>query len=280
MQFAYFSGCKIPFYLSHYGTSTRAVLEMLGVELVQLEFNCCGYPIRNLDHKAYLLQAARNLAIAEQNGLDILTPCKCCFGSLKLAAHFLEQDHELKRDINCILEKEGLSYRGHATIRHLLQVLSQDVGLENISKQIKSPLSGFKIAANYGCHALRPSSVTGFDDPFSPSLFEDLVRVTGAEPVNWQKRLDCCGRPVAEHDVQLSLRLMEKKLQSASEAGADFICTACTYCQIQFDSVSQTLVPSVLYPQLLGLSLGLPEKRLGLDAYPVVKARLGNSVLA
>jgi len=131
------------------------------------------------------------------------------------------------------------------------------------------------VAAHYGCHALRPRSVVRYDHPFSPMLFEKLIQITGAECVPWTRRLECCGQPVAEKNTGLSMKLLEKKIESAFSAGADFICTACTYCQMQLDLtgeiISNTMVdstqrpPSILFPQLLGLSMGLDETSLGLE---------------
>jgi heterodisulfide reductase subunit B2 len=275
MKFALFPGCKIPYHLSQYGASTRAVLEALGIEWVEIEFNCCGYPARNLDFDAYILSAARNLALAEAEGLDILTPCKCCFGALQHARHHLGRDAGLRSKIDPLLAREGLQWKGSVRVKHLLSVLSGDFGTDAIAARIEKRFSGLKIAAHYGCHALRPAAVTGFDDPIAPTIFEKLIAVTGAESVSWEKRLDCCGNPLWEKNTPLALDLMDKKLESARASGADYLCTACTYCQIQLDQVQaerpdaggskKARLPSILYPQLLGLSLGISEEKLGLD---------------
>jgi len=274
MKFALFLGCKIPYYLSHYGTATKSVLQALEVEWEEIEFNCCGYPIRMFDADSFLLSAARNLALAEAKELDILTPCKCCFGSLQHARHWLNLQPHLKDNINDLLSKEGLHFNGTASVKHLLSMLTDDVGLEMLRSKVSRPFQKLKIAAHYGCHALRPSNVTRFDDPLAPSLFEKLIDVTGAVSVTWEKRLECCGNPLWEKNSSLSLRLMNSKLMDARNAGADYLCSACTYCQIQFDTVQQQqlssnrdneALASLLYPQLLGLSLGIDAETLGLD---------------
>ena len=271
MKFAYFPGCKIPFYADSYGRASKAVLVALGVELSEIEFTCCGYPIHNLDFEAYVLSAARNMALAEKAGLDMLTPCMCCFGSLKHAAHTLHENEDLRNRINDLLGQEGLVWSGRTQVKHLLTVLAHDVGIEAIGEKIRKPFEGLKIAAHYGCHALRPSNVTRFDDPSNPTIFENLVAVTGATAVPWSKRLDCCGNPVWSRNEQLAVDLMRDKLNSARSAGAHYICTACTYCQIQFDRNQAEKIdraealPAILYPQLLGLSLGLKKKALGLE---------------
>jgi heterodisulfide reductase subunit B len=273
MKFAFFKGCKIPYYLEQYGTSTRAVLKTFGVRLVDLDFNCCGYPNRDIHFKSFVFSAARNLALAEKKRLDILTPCKCCYGSLKHAIHFMREHERLRRDINAELAKEGLSWNDTIRVKHLLTVLCDDIGLPALYASIKNPLGDVTVAAHYGCHALRPSAIVHFDDPLAPSIFEDLISATGARPVDWPRRLDCCGSPLHGKNDAISRALMRNKITDAAESGADCICTACTYCQLQFDAVQDSdlraddasaALPSVLYTQLLGLSMGLPERVLGI----------------
>ena len=273
MQFALFLGCKIPFFLQHYASATRAVLDALGVELIDIEFNCCGNPITDLSRESSLLLSARNLALAQQQNLDILTPCKCCFGTLKRNAYFLKENHVVRKEFNGLLKDENLHWDGHTEVKHLLSVLANDIGLEAITEQIKHPYSGLKIATHYGCQSLRPSRIMNFDDPFDPTIFERLVELTGAETVEWRRRLECCGNPVWGKNNQLSLDLMQKKLSDTQQAGAHFLCAACTHCQIQFDTVQDAELiqqgstdkqASMLYPQLIGLSMGLPEADLGL----------------
>jgi len=274
MKFAYFPGCKIPYYQEQYGTATRAVLSRLGVRLVDLEFNCCGYPVRNLNFEAFVLSAARNLALAEKRGLSILTPCKCCYGSLKHAEHWLRERKRLRGEINRELDREGLWWHGETEVLHLLTVLSRDVGTRTLAEKIKRPATGLRVAAHYGCHALRPGNIVRFDNPLAPTIFEELLSVTGAEPVEWARRLECCGQPQQGKNEALSLRLMEIKLEDARQSGAQVLCTACTYCQMQFDTAQADLpetaggrgrLPALLYPQLLGWSMGLPERVLGLS---------------
>lgn len=279
MRYAYFPGCRIPYDLADYGRSTKAVLAALGVELVEIEFSCCGYPVRHLSSAAFLLSAARSLALAEGRNLDILTPCQCCFGSLKHAEHRLKRDPAMRDGVNQVLREERLHWEGRIRVRHLLSVLAEEVGLKAIREKVERPCRSLPVAAHYGCHALRPSHITRFDNPLAPTIFEDLIAVTGADSVEWPLRLECCGAPLSGKNDSLSEALMERKLTDAREAGAACICTACTYCQIRFDARRETrsneraqtpALPSILYPQLLGLALGLPGEVLGLDP-----ARLG-----
>jgi heterodisulfide reductase subunit B len=254
MKFALFQGCNIPARVEQYADATIAVSRKLGIDLVDIaEFNCCGYPARNTDFGAFVLSAAKNLAVAQKAGLDMLVMCKCCYGSLKKVEHILHQDQELKTEINGFLAKENLEYQNGECITKVY--------------------SGLQIAVSYGCHALRPSKVTAFDDPVSPKIFDELVEITGAYSVDWSRKLDCCGAPLTGINDQLAMEMAQKKIASAKEASANFICTACPYTQLQFDKIqaywsagaddTERLAP-ILYPQLLGLSMGIDEKILGI----------------
>jgi heterodisulfide reductase subunit B len=259
--------------LKQYESSSRAILERLGVGLVDIEeFNCCGYPLRNIEFKAFLLSSARNLALAEKKRLDVMTLCQCCYGSLKKADFLLKENASLRKEVNAILEREGLRYEGEVEVKHLLNVLHQGVGVEAIKKKIAKTFKGLKIAAHYGCHALRPSQVVGFDNPVGPSIFDQLVEATGAESISWPLKLECCGAPLWGINDELSMDLTLKKLNDGKESGAEYLCVACPYCHLQFDSVQKKILaqrgvdnplPSILYPQLLGLSIGIDSETLG-----------------
>ena len=273
MNFALFLGCNIPARLSQYESSAKAISGKLGIELTEIkEFNCCGYPIRNIDFKTFILFSARNLALAEKENLNIVSLCKCCYGSLKKADYLLKENEVLREEINGILEKEGLNYAGAIEVKHLLSVLFHDFGLEPIKEQIVRPFEGLKIATHYGCHALRTSKIVQFDDPVAPSIFDRLVEITGAGSIDWSTKLECCGAPLLGINDNLSLDLTQKKLSDGKKSGADYLCTACPYCQMQFDTVqkvnlvkdcSGAQLPAILYPQLLGLSMGIDRETLG-----------------
>ena len=273
MKYALFLGCNIPARVVQYETAARAVMRKLGVQLVDnRDFKCCGYPVRNLDRKAFLLSAAENLARAEKLGLNIMALCKCCFGSLKEAESFLKEDGDLQEEIKHALAQKGLQYEGKFEVKHFLSVLYHDVGLDEIKSNVSQSYSGLKIATHYGCHALRPSKVTGFDDPVAPSLFDKLVEVTGAQSVDYKSKLECCGAPVLGVNDDLSMDITAKKLTNGKKAGADYLCAACPYCQLQFDHVQKMMMSrngsealaSIVYPQLLGLCMGIDEDTLGI----------------
>ncbi|MGA9176251.1 MAG: CoB--CoM heterodisulfide reductase iron-sulfur subunit B family protein [Desulfobacterales bacterium] len=273
MKYALFLGCNIPARVVQYETAARAVMRKLGVQLVDnRDFKCCGYPVRNLDRKAFLLSASENLARAEKLGLNIMALCKCCFGSLKEAQSFLKEDGDLQEEIKHALAQKGLQYEGKFEVKHFLSVLYHDVGLDEIKSNVSQSYSGLKIATHYGCHALRPSKVTGFDDPVAPSLFDKLVEVTGAQSIDYKGKLECCGAPVLGVNDDLSMDIMAKKLTNGKQAGADYLCAACPYCQLQFDHVQKMMMSrngsealaSIVYPQLLGLCMWIDEDTLGI----------------
>jgi len=272
-MYSFFAGCKIPYFLPEYGDSALALLNRFGIELLELEFNCCGYPVRDIDFQSFLLAGARNLALAEQKNTDIVTPCKCCFGSLKFVEHYLKQRGAIKDQINAMLRPEGLQWEGRINVRHLLTVLHRDVGVNALRAAVVNPFKGLKVAVHTGCHALRPAHVTRFDDPLTPGIFNDLVALTGAESVFWSMSTECCGNPQWDKNRKLALKQMQRKLSNAKQAGADFVCTACTYCQIQFEQKNQAevipqssegRVPAVLISQLMGMSIGLEAKDVGI----------------
>jgi heterodisulfide reductase subunit B2 len=275
-RFAIFLGCNIPARLKQYETSSRAVLSQLDVDLVDIpDFNCCGYPLRNINRNAFLLSSARNMALAEQQNLDLLTLCQCGYGTFRMAEYLMARDAVLKEEINNILSKEGLRYEGKIEIRHLLSLFYHDIGLDAIKEKIEKPYENLQVAVHYGCHALRPSNVVRFDDPVAPTLFDRLVEITGAESIAWPTKLDCCGGPLSGIHDSLSLDFAEIKMEDARKAGAHCIATACPYCQIQFDTIPKRMVfergedhriPAILYPQLLGLSMGIDADILGVDS--------------
>jgi heterodisulfide reductase subunit B2 len=273
MKYSLFPGCKVPYYLPQYEIAGRLVLNQLGVELEDIEFNCCGYPVRFLDFKAFIFSSARNIALAGQSGLPMLCLCKCCYGTLRYADLLLKQNQGLLIEVNDFLKSEGLHYPEGLEIKHLLNVLSEDILPENILKKNVRPFPVLKVAAHYGCHILRPHDVVQFDNPFNPNKFEKLVEATGAKSVDWPLRTQCCGESLWEKNNPLSLELTTKKIKNAQEYGADLLCVACTHCQMQFDRVGEMMrneegenqgLPSILYPQLLGLSLGMDGEALGI----------------
>jgi heterodisulfide reductase subunit B len=282
MKFAFFQGCNIPVRIEQYADSTEAVLHTFGIELIRIpEFNCCGYPVRNVDEKAYIVPSVRNMAIAEKAGLDILVICNCCFASLMKAKNVIDRDQSLKDEINSMLAKEGLSYGGTTKIRHYLTVLHEDVGVEAIRKKTVNVCKGLNLSVIHGCHILRPREITRFDDSFVPRITEDLVATTGATSLDWRGKMECCGAALAGLNDELSRTLLQEKITGAQMAGADFVTPICSYCHLQFDTTQKHMVkesaapilPVLLFPQLLGLCLGIEEGRLGIARNSTIESK-------
>ncbi len=273
MSVAVMRCCATAPLLEAYEAATDSVLSTLGIARVELDFNCCGYPLRNSSFEGYVLSSARNLALAERAKVDLVTVCSCCYGSMKHVDRLLKTDGALRQTANAAIAKERLSCTGTANVRHLLQVLRDDVGIERLRRERRRSLEGLKVACHYGCHLLRPSDVVELDDAKAPTLLEDLVAATGAEPISWGARLDCCGSPVSGVNDALSQDLTMRKVRSARDAGADALCVVCPYCYLQLDRVQEAVavgggakkLPVVLVHQLLGLALGIGEAALGLS---------------
>lgn len=264
MKYALFIGCNIPARVQQYETSARAVLADLDVEIIDdPPFKCCGNPIRNTDNDTWLLMAAYNLALAQDNGTRLVVLCKCCFGSLKKAAYLLDKDMGCRVRVNTLLSRDGLEYAPGMEIKHFLSVLYHDIGVDVLKEKITRSFKDLDIATHYGCHALRPSEVTEFDNPVAPVLFDELVAATGANSIDWPLKLTCCGAPVLGIQDSLSMDLTQRKMNDAIRAGANFLCMACPFCQMQFSRIDS--VPGIIYPQLLGLAMGLEKDALGFN---------------
>jgi len=275
MKYALYLGCTIPSRMNHYDASTRRVAEGLGIELVDLEgAGCCGPVfVRSINRATYVAMAARNLALAERMGLDVVTLCNGCFGALVEARHVLKEDERLRVEVNGILKEEGLEFKGSSSVKHFVQVLYHDYGLSKIKSRVVNPFRGLKTAVHYGCHVLRPSEITKFDRAEDPSLLDRLVEVTGTKSVNWLLKTMCCGAPTLAASEETALQLVKMKLDSAKKAGADCMVTICPFCEVMFDTQQLKIafetgqsydLPALFYPQLLGLSMGLKPDDVGL----------------
>jgi len=274
MEFALLRCCVTKASLNQYELSTDAVLGKLGVDLVEIkEFNCCGYPLKNVNFKAHALLSARNLSLAERRNLNITSLCNCCYGSVKHINHLMKEDAAFRKEINAKLEKEGLRYNGEVEVKHLLEIFYEDIGMTHIKEQVAKPYSGLKIATHYGCHLIRPEKMVRKTDPGATSIFDQLVEISGAESIDWPAQLEYCGSPVWGTNDELSMDLTQRKISDATVSDADYLCVSCPFCQLQFDRVQNTFLskrngnsrlPSILYTQLLGLSLGIDAESLGI----------------
>ena len=182
LEYLLFLGCVIPYRVSAYEISTRKVAQKLGLKLVDMpEYNCCGLPLDPVSHDLMLTLAARNLCVAERKGLNIMTLCPGCAGTLRKVNKMLKEDKKIRELVNGYLTTTGLRFTGNIEVKHLMQVLSEDVGLERIKGAVRRPLGQLKVAEHNGCHVLRPVKYIGFDNPENPTILKHLIEATGAK---------------------------------------------------------------------------------------------------
>ncbi len=276
MKYAFFPGCLTPVMARHYELSARKVAKKFGVELVDVEdFACCGFPIMSVDRETALLMAARSLSVAEGLGLDICTICNGCASTLTEASKELMHNDRLREKVNEKLQKIGRTYKGNVKVKHFARVLYEDVGPEKIKSQVKNSLEGLKLASHYGCHYLKPSDAYDkFEDPEFPRSLDELISALGAEAVEYEEKMQCCGGVILDIDDKIALAMTQKKLDHVKAAGVDAIILICPLCGSMYDRNQRVVerrfnvaynMPVLYYTQVLGLALGMNPKDLGLD---------------
>jgi len=274
MKYAFFLGCTTPFRKTNYEQSTRQVCAKLGIELADIaNGGCCGFPYESVNEETYLAMAARVLSIAEEMELPVMTICTGCSLSLVRAKHALDNNDELRLEINGVLAKIGRRYNGTVEAKHLVRVLVEDFGVDNVKAAVTKPLD-LKVCAHYGCHLIRPSDEVQFEDPEDARSLDELIEATGAKSLDYYDKYACCGGNGIATFTQGAYRMSGDKLLSMKEVGAQAAITACPFCNVMFDTNQRAIesaieaelaVPVLHYPQLLGLALGLDPKELGID---------------
>lgn len=274
LQYTLYLGCNIATEAYGYEVSAKKVLDELDVTLTLPDgYSCCGVTMRSVNAFAHLCLAARNLAIAEELGNDLLVYCTGCRLALNEAKHMLEENPELKEKVNGVLANEGLNYKGEIKIIHIIEFLHDIIGTEKIKNKIVKKIEGKKIAPHYGCHALRPSEVYPQDDVENPQKLDELIRILGAEAPPHPEKLDCCGAPLLLKDVNSAYTLVGTKLSALMKYKFDAVVTVCPSCQKMFenqkiagDTIGETLtIPVLYYTQLLGLAMGIAPEELGIQ---------------
>jgi len=275
-EYTLFLGCTVPVRALNYEISARKVAEKLGLHLSDVpDFSCCGYPIKSVHRYAYLLMAARNLALAEKKGLPLCTLCSACCGSLTEANHEIQEDEKLRKQINeDLFEWVGLRYGGGIRVTHFIRVLDQEVGRKRISEQVRADLSSLRVAPHYGCHYTKPSTIYNkIENPEDPKSLDELIKATGAQSVQYEDKLQCCGGGVLAIDEQVALAMAHGKLDHLRAQQADAMILICPFCNIMYEGNQRKIekafqteykLPILYYPQLLGLALGLEPDDLGM----------------
>jgi heterodisulfide reductase subunit B len=277
VRFAYFPGCSLESTAWDFDRSTRAVCQSLGIELVDIpDWVCCGSTPAHASNASLAVGlSALNLQKAQEMGLEVLTVCASCYARLRTANHKIQTDEKEKERAKRVT---GKAYDGSVPVRHLLDVLITDLGTDKIRARVKKPLSGLRVACYYGCLLSRPPEIVAFDNAENPSCMEELLSATGAEPVEWPFRTECCGASLSLSHSDIVCRLAHRLLSMARSAGAESIAVACPLCQANLDmrqpdaakahgDISET--PVLYITQFLGLALGLSQEELGLEALMV-----------
>ena len=282
-EYALFLGCTVPARALNYEIATRRVAEEVGIKLTDLDdFSCCGFTTKSIDHRASVLMAARSLAIAEEKNLDICTICSACTSFLTEVNKNIKEDKKLREDIKEDLSQIERTYNGTIEVKHFARILYDDIKKETLREKITNPLSGLKIAAHYGCHYLKPSEIYNFEDPEAPFSLDELIEVTGATSVDYEKKNLCCGGGILGIDEDTSLELTGEKLECV-KGNADAMVLICPFCDIMYDINQRRIetkfkkdykIPVLYYPQLLGLAMGINARELGLDMNRVKTDRL------
>lgn len=273
-KFALYLGCTVPVRAQNYEISARVVARHFGIQLVDIpEFTCCGFPIKSVSQQSSLVMAARNLALAEKQGLDIITLCTACTGTQVEANHQLKHDAKKLAEVNAVLANEELEYKGTVEVRHFARVLYEDIGVNRIREETKVDLQQIKVGAHPGCHFFKPSEAFGgFDDPENPHVYDDLINAAGAASNPYSERELCCGGAILGIRVDVAYAMAGRKLASIADSGSEAMILICPFCNVMYEQnqkkiekeLEQTYnMPALYYPQLLGLALGYSPDELG-----------------
>ncbi|MBI2874969.1 MAG: CoB--CoM heterodisulfide reductase iron-sulfur subunit B family protein [Firmicutes bacterium] len=277
MKLAYYPGCSLCGTAREYNISTIKVSEKLGIELEEIpDWSCCGATSAHTSSPLLgVALPARNLAIAEEMGLDVAAPCAACYHNLSAARVKMDRDHLLRKRIEEIIDRK---YRGKVKVLPLAEVILSRVGLDAVRDSLVHPLAGLKMAAYYGCLMVRPKGIVDFDDPENPTKLDQIMEAAGGEMVDWSHKTECCGASLSLTGTELCVDLVGRILERAAEEGAECIVTACPFCQANLDMrqaeaatklKTDFRLPVLYFTQLLGIALGLPAGELGLDSHVV-----------
>ena len=274
VQFSYYPGCSVEGMNKAYDKATRVVCEALDINLTELtDWNCYGatsYMAIN-EQRAHLL-SARNLALAEKEKRDLVVVCPACLTTLTKTNRYMGEDPKLRRAVNAALGVTGMQYQGGARVRHLLEVIVNEVGEGKVKARTKKPLTNLMVAPYYGCQLTRPFGE--IDDKEFPMMLDKLLSWLGAKPVDFPLKTKCCGGMLMMTNEDVALGLTRNILEAAKQNGAECIATLCPLCHINLEAYQGNVnnlfgtdfkIPILYFTQLLGLAFGFSRKSLGVD---------------
>ena len=277
-RYGFFPGCVAKESCKELFNSTMLLADKLGIELVELTAaSCCGASVLNDTNRdvARVLNA-RTYAQAEALGLDdVITICSTCTGHMRAANKELRESEEHMTQANAILGKFGASYKGSVTVRHLLWLLIDDIGLDALRAMVVRPLNGLKVAPFYGCHIIRPESVNGWESARHPHSLEDVIVALGGEAVDYAGKTRCCGFHVQLEKDGIASSMVGQNMRMAKDNGAEAVITPCPLCHLALDGYQadaaarwgRTDLPIFHLPQLVAYALGVPAEKLGLNKH-------------
>ena len=277
LNYAYYPGCSLHASAKEYDISTRGVCKVLKIGLEEVpDWFCCGAtPAHNVDELLSLSLCAKNLSLAEEVEGDLAVACAACFSRLKTTQHHLRNnDIQRKQVETAIAAPAPLGKK----VKHMLEILAKDYGLDKLAAAVTRPLTGLKVACYYGCLLTRPPDVPNLDCVEAPTIMEDVLNAVGAETVAWSHRLECCGANFTLSRPGVVLQLSNAILDSAKAAGADCILVACPLCHGNLDIRQKEIegvynvsygLPIFYITQMVGLAVGVPATRLGLESMMV-----------
>ncbi|MCJ7424909.1 CoB--CoM heterodisulfide reductase iron-sulfur subunit B family protein [Candidatus Bathyarchaeota archaeon] len=279
MKYAFFAGCLIPAREPHYENSVRKIAPKLGIELVNMEgANCCApFSIQSLDYTSWLALAARNLSIAEEMELNIVTLCNDCYESLLMTNKILKEKKETRDKVNKILADVGLEFKGKTDVRIFSDVLYEDVGLEKVKDAVKRPFNGLRVAVQPGCHLSKPKRLHP-KQRIGVLALDELVEATGAISVPYERKEACCGGPLRGINDEVALQVAKQKLDSMKAAGASSIVTVCPFCFLELDmgqieirrhSKEEYNLPVLNFAELLRVAMGMDLEDWELKAHRI-----------
>ncbi|MFW9863194.1 MAG: CoB--CoM heterodisulfide reductase iron-sulfur subunit B family protein [Candidatus Thorarchaeota archaeon] len=269
MKYAFFVGCTMAYRLPFAEKSIRMVAPHFDIELVDLPFTCCPEPngVRSFSDETWLVFAARNIALAEEQGLDILTACAGCHESLTMAKHEMDTKPGRKTLANEHLAAVGTEYKGTSSIIHLHQLFHDKIGTEEIGKKVVKPVS-MSVVTHSGCHLLRPSEILQVDSPEAPVKLDKLVETLGMEPLEYMDKTMCCGAGIRGQASDTSFSVLKEKMDSMMMVNPDAAVVFCPTCFISFESGQRIVnriygtdfkLPVYYYTELLAVALDLPD---------------------
>ncbi|MBC8458815.1 MAG: CoB--CoM heterodisulfide reductase iron-sulfur subunit B family protein [Deltaproteobacteria bacterium] len=263
MELSYFPGCTAHSTGLEYTMSMNAVFEALGIKLLEIEdWNCCGAAAaHSLNRLLGLALPTRNIAKAQERDLPLVTPCAGCFGALKTAQDALSHDPDKRQELEEIV---GFKYNGKLEIKALIDVVMNQIGLETLKSHVKKPLSELKVACYYGCALVRNPKIKEMGDPENPMFLDDLVSCLGGQPMEWSWKTDCCGADLALTHGETVVKLVDKIIGMAKEAGANCVVCHCGLCQINLEmrqSDKGDKLPVFYFTELMGLAMDLEGRK-------------------